>query len=81
MSDVDRRSKMAAMRRKLRHMAEDGAMEFRALQAENASLRAALEEIVQTLGPEHFAGEPDVLVAAGTEAHDVARRALEAEQQ
>ena len=61
-------------------MAEDRSMEFRALQAENARLRAALEEIVQTLGPERFAGEPEGLVAEGAGAPSIARRALEGEQ-
>jgi hypothetical protein len=50
MSDSDRRSKMAAMRRKQRHMAEERSMEFRALQTENARLRTALEEIARVLG-------------------------------
>jgi hypothetical protein len=80
MSDIDRRAKMASMRRKQRHMAEERSMEFRTLQTENSRLRAALEEIVQMLGPESFAGEPEALVAERAAALSIARQALEGGQ-
>ena len=77
MGDMERRSRMASMRRKQRHMAEDRSMEFRAVKAENVRLRTALEEIAQMLGAEHLAGEPEGFINAGPQALRVARRALE----
>jgi len=73
---MDKRAKMAAMRRKLRHAAEERSIEFRSLQAENARLRAALEEIVRALGTEPTAGDPGRPVR-DAELLDTARRALD----
>ena len=75
MSDMDERSKMAAMRRKQRHMAEDRSLEFRALQAERARLRTALEEIVHVLAAQP--AEEQGSATGGAEALGIARRALD----
>ena len=77
MGDMERRSRMASMRRKQRHMAEDRSMEFRAVKAESVRLRTALEEIAQMLGAEHLAGEPEGFITAAPQALSIARRALE----
>jgi hypothetical protein len=43
-------------------------------------LEQALREVVNTLGPDYFGGEPEGLVAEGNEALRVARAALDREE-